>query len=167
MKKNILSLVVAFLLTFATSCTRADGDPFLVFSADFCAEIVVTCEDSECKVVYDSAKKSIEFVLPDELSGYKLRLDNGTPYLSYGGTEIVLSQYGGRLAYIFEAAFLASAEQVSDITAQRVENKTVTVVKTEYITYTFSSDGTPLIISGYYDGAAFEMTFLSFTGAMK
>ncbi len=167
MKKNILSLVIAFLLAFATSCAKADGDPFLVFSADFCAEIMVTCEDSECKVAYESVKKSIEFILPDELSGYKLRLDNGTPYLSYGDTEIAVSQYSGRIVYIFEAAFSARAEQISDITAQRVKNETVTVVKTEYITYTFSSDGSPLTISGHYNGTAFEMNFLSFTGAMK
>ena len=166
MRKFIILLVCA-LLFIPVSCKAEQGDPFCVFDGDFVAGISVRCEDSECQISYDSSRKSISFTSPGELDGYVMRLDNGVAYIRYDGVEIALSEYAGRLAFVCDAVFSVSADAITDIIAKSSEDETLTVVKTENVTYTFKKDGAPVSACGYFDGIAFEMTFLSFTGVIE
>ncbi len=167
MKKIICLLIIAVLISAAVSCSHENADPLEVFSGGFCAEILLECEESECKISYDSIQKSAEFLSPEELTGYKLRLDNGKAYLSFGETETEVSDYAGVILFICDDAFSKSTEDITKITAAKAENRTVTTVQTEKITYELSFDGSPISVSGEHEGRSFCMTFLSFERCAK
>ncbi len=165
--KKILLPLFAVILAFATSCSQQSGNPFEVFYGEFCAQITLSCEGAECTAEYNSKEKALRFTAPDELSGYKLRLDGGKAYLSYGDTELAVSEYAGRTALLCEAVFSAEEKDVTKISAKKTEAGTLTEVKTKRFTYGFLPNGTPDSVKGEFDGMSFEMTVLSFTGEMK
>ncbi|MBR2473439.1 MAG: hypothetical protein IKB51_00215 [Clostridia bacterium] len=158
-----LALILLLALAVVSCGEKTDGDPFSVFSGDFTARILMTCEGNQSEYVYRSEDKTISFLSPTELTGYVMRSENGEVRLCYGDISVALSEYESRLMLVNETVFGMSPESISSISAEQGETGTVTSVRTLECSYRFASDGKPILISGSIDGIAFEMVFSEFS----
>ena len=166
MKRIFLPVFTVFVILLS-SCVSQTGNPFSVFYADFTAEMTLRCEESECTLKYTRADKTLSFLSPDELSGYKMRLDGDTAYLYFEDTEIQLSEYASRTAFLLDADFSQNRENITEISVKKYDNAAVTEVKSQSFTYSFSADGAPVAVVGEFEGVTFKLSFSSFTGEIQ
>ena len=161
MKRILVIFTLAFVLT---SCgDEGKGDPFSVFSGEFEATVSMSCEGNTSVYTYSRVDKSIQFLSPEELTGYSMLSSDGEVYLTYDGISVKLSEYASRLMRVTDTAFSVSKESITSISAEKNGDQTVTVVNTELCSYRFSSDGRPISVAGNAFGVSFEMAFTDFT----
>ena len=155
--RMIFTLILTFTLLLSCSAEYV-GDPFSAFAGETEAEASLVLSGSGSSFSYSD--NAVLFTAPAEINGYKLQRSGEKAYLSYGELSVPVSVGACRVLRLCEAVF--SPEKATEIKAVEINGATVTVVKSGELTYTFSSDGKPISVSGSFEGETFEMTFSDF-----
>lgn len=153
MKKILILVLCAFMLI---SCSaQYEGEPFLPFAGEFETDVSLQIGDTRSSFSYSSKEDTVCFLSPQEISGYKLYESNGQIFLSYQELVLPLSSESGAIFKLCQSAF--AVKKATEISTRNDADRVLTVIKADDYTYTFSSGGEPLSVSGVFNGQEFKM----------
>ncbi len=171
MKKKYLLVAVALLLSvlslLMTGChkSKTSADPFYIFSDVFSAtlSVEISGNQSACSFEKQGDGAKITLTAPSVLSGFTFNVNNEKITLKTGETEIEADGKISFLPRLLSYVFSAKKENITEIKTEKADGYTVTLIKTETVSYRFGTDGTPISAEGIFDGKPFKVTFGSFT----
>ena len=144
--------------------TRAD-DPFSVFNGDFSASFSIEINGSDPSGRYEKKgdKETLALSSPSLLSGFTFTFTEERITLKTGDTEISADGQVGFLPRLLHSVVSQDKDGITEITSEKAEVGTVTVIKTAAVTYRFDKDGTPISAFGTVNGVEFRLTFTDFS----
>lgn len=167
MKKRFLfspaAVILAVFSVLLTGCQKngALSDPFYIFSGDFSAvlSVEISGNRSDCGFEKQGNGAKITLTEPSVLSGFTFTVSGEKITLKTGETEIEADGKISLLPRLLFSVFSSSKENITEIKTEKTDSYTVTLIKTETVSYRFGADGSPLSAEGVFDSMSFKIIF--------
>ena len=118
---------------------------------------------SACLYEKSGAETRITFTSPEVLSGFVFSVKDSSVTLKSGNTEINANERISLLPRLLSEAFSGQKENMTEISTEKTEETSITVIKTQNAVYRFNGDGTPTAIEGVINKTAFKITVNTFS----
>ena len=164
----ILACVISSAFMSAGCSGGAVADPFRDFSGDISAQCSANVQGAISKIVFSRVKGEIkaEFFQPKTLEGVSLCKKEGGYSIGYGGFYVDIGESAALMLNLCEEVFAPHYSEMTVIRSEERDGEKLTVIESGGFIYHFSKDGSPLSISGVFDGRQFEITLDSIAPAV-
>lgn len=144
------------------SCSQkpSSGELFHYRTETVEARVTVQCNGVTSTLLYrgDPCEQCVEFVAPDELSGFVIRLTETGARVEIDGLTAEAPDALCTLPKILRTVFMLSPDEITDISTAphpEKEGETVTLVTAKGVTVSIDASGVPILAEGALYGVSF------------